>query len=81
MLKKVKDYIKDEEFRLTLFSDRVHIINYKEILSLEDSRMSFTYDKKRVVMKGKGLFLHKLLEQEVLVDGKVTSIEVDHDEK
>lgn len=81
MLKKMKEYIKDEEFRLTLFSEKVHVINYKEILILEEDRISFTCESRRIVIKGEKLLLQKLLEKEVLIHGKVLSIEVSTNEK
>ena len=77
MLKKVRDYIEDNEFRLTLFTNRVHIINYKEILSLEEKRISLITENKRIVLKGEKLLLHKLLEKEVLINGNIKTIEVE----
>lgn len=80
MLNKIKDYINDQEFRMTIFNDRIHIINYLKILSLEDERVSFLTTKGRVIIKGKNLCLNKLLDDEVLVSGKVLNIEVDFNE-
>lgn len=81
MLKKIKDYINDKEFRMTMFIDRIHIINYLKIISLEETRISFLTSKGRVIIKGNNLTLNKLLDDEVLISGNVTNIEVDyHDE-
>lgn len=80
MLNRIKDYINDQEFRMTIFNDRIHIINYLRILSLEDERVSFLTTKGRVIIKGKNLCLNKLLDDEVLVSGKVLNIEVDFNE-
>lgn len=77
MLNRIKDYINDKEFRMTIFTDRVHIINYLKILSLEESRISFLTNKGRVIIKGNNLCLNKLLDDEVLISGNVSSIEVD----
>lgn len=79
MFSKVRDYIKDEEFRLTLFEDRLLAINYDSILSLESERISFLISEKRIVVKGKDLTLSKLLDKEVLIGGVVFSIEVFYD--
>lgn len=79
MFSKVRDYIKDEEFRLVLFNDRIYAVNYKDILSLESERISFKVDDGRIVVKGKDLTLNKLLEKEVLIGGEVLNIEVSHD--
>ena len=80
MLKKIKDYINDKEFRMTIFIDRIHIINYSKIISLEETRISFLTSKGRVIIKGNNLTLNKLLDDEVLISGDVSNIEVDFNE-
>ena len=76
MFERVKEYIQDNEFRLTLFEDRIHIINYVKILSLEAERISILTASKRIVIKGEDLVLNRLLECEVLILGNVFSVEV-----
>ena len=80
MLNRLKEYINDNEFRLTVFSDRVHVMNFLNIVSLEEERISFLTSKGRVIIKGKNLCLNKLLDDEVLISGTIMSIEVDFDE-
>ena len=77
MLNRIKDYINDKEFRMTIFKDRIHIINYLQILSIEDDRIAFLTNKGRIIIKGNNLCLNKLLDDEVLVSGFVSNIEVD----
>ena len=79
MINKIKHYIKDTEFRLTLFKDRVYVINYKKILSLESTNISFRVDNGLVVIKGNKLVLKKLLNREILVSGNISSIEAKYD--
>lgn len=81
MLNKIKDYISDNEFRMTIFTDRVHIINYLKIISLEESRISFLTKKGRVIIKGNNLFLNRLLDDEILIIGNVLNVEVDFHEE
>lgn len=76
MIKNVYEYVRDNEFRFTVFSDRIHVINYKRIISLQDDDISFLGDDKKIVVKGKGLTLNKMLDDEVLILGSVTKIEV-----
>ncbi len=76
MLSRVKDYILDQEFRLTLLENRFFAINFSKILSLEETRVSFLTSYGRVVVKGKDFVLQRLLEEEVLVGGEVDGIEV-----
>ncbi len=77
MLNKIKDYINDKEFRMNVFIDRISIINYSKIISLEDSYISFLTNKGKVVIKGNNLTLNKLLDDEILISGVVSNIEVD----
>ena len=79
MLGKLKDYINDKEFRLTLFNDRIYVVNYLKIIALEDERISFLTSDSRIVIKGTNLCLNKLLEDEVLISGVVSSIGVFYD--
>ena len=80
MLNRLKEYINDNEFRLTVFSDRVYVMNFLNIVSLEEERISFLTSKGRVIIKGKNLCLNKLLDDEVLISGTIMNIEVDFDE-
>lgn len=76
MIHSIVDYIKKEEFRVTIFLDRVHIVNYQEILSLEENRISVEYPNGRLVIKGNQLTVNRLLDKEILIFGKVLEIEM-----
>ncbi|MBE6157248.1 MAG: hypothetical protein E7160_00415 [Firmicutes bacterium] len=79
MLKKLESYIKDTEFRLTLFKDRLYAINYKKIVSLESNRISFQVNNGEIIITGENLVLKKLLEKEILISGKINGIEATYD--
>ena len=80
MLNRVKEYINDNEFRLTIFENQIYAINYLRIISLEDEYISLITKKGKVIIKGNNLCLNKLLDNEILISGSVTSIEVDFNE-
>ena len=75
MFDKIRTYIKDNEFRLILFNDRVYITNYEEILTLNNKRISVNSGTNLIVIKGEGLILNKLLDKEVLITGQIFTIE------
>ena len=75
MFERVREYIKDDEFRLVLFSDRVYITNYFEILTLNNKRISINNGNNLIVIKGEDLVLNKLLDKEILITGKILTIE------
>lgn len=75
MFERVKEYIKDDEFRLVLFRNRVYITNYLEILTLNNKRISINNGNNLIVIKGEDLVLNKLLDKEILITGKILTIE------
>lgn len=76
MLNKVYEYIKDMEFRFTVYNDRVHIVNYKKINSLNSDYILVESNDRKISIKGKNLVLNRLLDSEVLILGEVSHIEV-----
>ena len=76
MLNKIYDYISDNEFRFTIYDNKIHIINYKKIISLEDNYISFLSSNKKIIIHGNNLLLKKLLDNELLLQGSITNIEV-----
>lgn len=79
MLFKVKDYILDQEFRITLFENRLLAVNFIKILALEESRVSFLTNYGRVIVKGREFTLNRLLENEVLIGGIIEQVEVSYE--
>lgn len=76
MLRKVYEYVKDDEFRFTVYNNRIHIVNYEKITSLNDDYMLVQCVDRKISIKGDGLVLNRLLDNEVLIVGKVKNIEV-----
>ena len=78
MLNRVYEYVKDKEFRFTVYKNRVHIMNYKKIISLKNNYISIEGDFS-IKISGKNLVLNKLLDEEILIVGVIYSIEVNYD--
>lgn len=76
MFRNVKDYIIDKEFRFIVYKNKVNIINYNNILSIEKERISVSYPSGILVIKGKDLTLKKMLDDEVLIYGNIKSVEL-----
>ncbi len=79
MIEGIRNYIKDDEFRFTIFSNKIDIVNYQKIVSLEDDKILFLGGNKKITIHGKNLILNKLLDEEVLIIGEVIKIEVGHE--
>jgi len=76
MLKKINNYINDNNFKLSLYKNKLNIVNYKKLLSLEENYISILLEKKKLIIKGSNLFLIKILDNELLIKGNIKSIEV-----
>ena len=79
-LDRIKKYIVDGEFRLIFFSDQVYIVNFDKILVLNGSNITIRSNNEIFSINGKNLSLRRLLEREVLISGRIKSIEVFYDE-
>ena len=79
MFDKIREYVKDEEFRLTIYRDRVYAVNYSNILTLTDSRVTLKVEDVMYVIKGENLVLNKPLDKEILINGKIFDLEVFYD--
>ena len=72
----IRNYIKDTDFRFTVYKDKIDIVNYKKIISLEDEKILFLGENQKITIRGKNLTLNKLLDDEILIVGKILKIEV-----
>ncbi len=75
MLKEIREYILDNKFKINIYEDKVNIVNYKDIDHFDDKIIIVKYEKGILVVKGENLIITKLLEDELLIDGKIRNIE------
>lgn len=76
MIRKVIDYIKEDAFEIRMDNNYICIINYQDVSYMEEEKISVSYDKGNILIKGKNLTVVKLLEQEMLIKGEFLSIEI-----
>ena len=75
-IKNFKDIILDTEFKITAFLDKVDIINYDSIGHFDNNKVIVRHKNGEVIIKGKNLVVSKLMNDEVLVRGKIENIEL-----
>lgn len=75
----ISNYINDNEFRFTVFNNKIHIINFNKIITLEDNYISLLSTNKRINIKGNKLILLKLIDDEMIIKGNISNIEVLND--
>ena len=79
MFNKISNYINDKEFKFTVYENKIHIINFNKIITLEDNYISILSINKKINIKGLNLILIKLIDNELLIKGNISNIEVLND--
>lgn len=79
MLERVENYIKDKDFRFTVYENKIHIINYKRIITLEEDTIYLQSQNKKIRMIGTNFILKKIVDNEMLIVGNISKIEVEND--
>ena len=76
MIKRIVNYIKDNEFRINYVNNSVNVINFDKILELTDEVITIIKEDSLILIKGNDLKLTKLLENEILITGLIKKIEM-----
>ncbi len=76
MFNQIKNYIEDNEFHLDIFADKIHVSNYIAIVSLGTEKIVLAVPNKKITLYGQKFSLSKLLNQEILIEGLLTSLEI-----
>ncbi len=69
-------YFVDREYRITIDKNKVHIMNYLEIVDFSDTRIVVRYEGGSSILTGSQLVVSKMQDDEILIEGKICSIEV-----
>lgn len=76
MINRIKEYIKDNQFKITFVNNCINIINYDKIIELNDKEITVMNNKNVVMIRGNNLKLTKLLDNEILITGLINKIEM-----
>ena len=77
MLNKLKGYINDDSFKINIYKNKINVVNYLDIITLEESRISLKYQQGMIIIKGNNLSVNKLLDNEILITGEIKSVELE----
>lgn len=75
MLKELRNYILDNVFKVTILKDNIDILNYLEIDHFDDSKIIIRYKEGTLVINGENLIISKLLDDEILINGKIKTVQ------
>ncbi len=76
IIRKVVDFINDDEMKLTITANKIYVVNYIEILRFTDRLIIVKYNKGKITIEGQELMITKLLNNELLVTGVIKKIEI-----
>lgn len=77
MLDNLRNYINDNNWRINIYNKKINIVNYIDIITLEDTRISIKYQNGILVIKGEGLSVNKMLDNEILITGDIKTLELE----
>jgi len=75
VIRKVIDYIKEDNFEIRIDNDYINIINYLSVNYMEEDKISIRYKDGSILIKGQGLSVIKMLDEEILIKGLFSDLE------
>ena len=70
------NYIKDNEFRINIYENKLNIVNYMDLLLMEENKIIIKSSLGIVTINGNNLIVKKLLNKELLIIGQVNKLEI-----
>lgn len=75
IIKDIRSYILDEEFKITILKNRVNVVNYTSIGHFDNNKVIIKYSDGQVIIKGDNLVVTRLMSDEILISGNLSAIE------
>ena len=72
---RLKNYFLENQFKVTYLENKVNIVNYESIGHFDSNKIIIRKNSGSVIVNGTNLVVSKLLNDEVLIDGKISNIE------
>ena len=76
MLKRIRNYIKNNDFSINIWSDSLYVNNFTDIISLENECVILSYYKGTLIIKGDNITIKKLSYNEILLYGNIKEIKL-----
>ncbi|MDD3341737.1 MAG: YabP/YqfC family sporulation protein [Bacilli bacterium] len=75
MARALKNYVLENEFQVHILKGRINIVNYTSIGHFDENKVIVRHNEGSVHIKGEHLVVSRLLHDEILITGKVGSIQ------
>ena len=76
MINELYNIINNKDYKISLYNNKVHILNYKSTLDITDTLVLIKLDSNILKIYGKNMKLLKMDKFELLIDGEVNKIEI-----
>lgn len=70
----IDKYLKGLDYKITIFNNKINIDNYLEIIDFSPEIIKIRHKNGITIIKGKNLFVSKMVDNEVLIEGDITLI-------
>ena len=77
MLENISNYLKQEDYRISILKEKLHIMNFKSVIDITETEALLKIDKYIVKIYGNNLKLLRLDKKELLLSGVVKKVEID----
>lgn len=72
----LRNYVIDERFEFKFINGKLNVINYDLIKHFDSNKIVVNYKDGSIIIYGKNLTLSRLLNNEILISGVITNIEM-----
>ena len=76
MINNIKNYLYDKKYFINIYDNYIHVFNFLELLEFSDNKISIQMDGFKISIKGKAFFINKMTNNEILVNGFLSNIEI-----
>lgn len=73
---KLRSYILENEFKMTILENKIDIVNYISIEHFDLNKIIVKYEKGYITINGTNLVVTKLVTDEILITGVIKNIEL-----
>lgn len=76
MLNNLTTYLGNEDYRISILNNGIHILNYSSIVDITESEVLIKVNKKLIKITGNNFRLTRLDKKELLIYGQVKKVSV-----
>ena len=70
----MKNQIFETKFKINITESNINIVNYNKIIEINDNNIIIEYNNKLLKIYGNNLTIKKMIDDEILIQGDITSI-------